>query len=128
MTRRRLTDEERRQSRIKTTRGLILTRGLSGLLNNTKWFEIFDWIDGPRMEFEIKLLSESSPRQSNSIRELESTAVLVDDDGDFIEFLEIESLSFNINSKSIEYLKTLGVEYYIQADEVAIPGYKGIIQ
>jgi hypothetical protein len=90
-----LKTEEIRQSRIKQTRALIETKGLSGLFNNTKWLEVFEWIDDSRMAFDIKLLSEDNIRHCDFIRELENTSVLIDDTGDFIEFLEIELLKLN---------------------------------
>ena len=119
-----MTNEQRRQSRIKQTKDLILTKRLSGLLNNTKWHEIFEWIEGSRIEFEIKLLSETEPRHIDFIRELEDSSVLLDDKGDFVEFLEIESLTIKNDEKSIEYLDNLRVEYTDHADDLTILGYR----
>jgi hypothetical protein len=124
MTREPLTTEQRRQSRIKQTKDLILAERLSGLLNNTKWHEIFEWIEESRTEFEIKLLSETEPLHSDFIRELEDSSVLVDDKGGFVEFLEIESVTIKNDKKSIEYLDNLRVEYTAHADDLTILGYR----
>jgi|GEM_PF-2458542 len=124
MTRRPLTAEEKRQSRIKLTRELIRAKRLSGLLNNTKWFEIFEWISNSRIGFEIKLLSGTESRHCDFIRELENTSILVDNTGDFIEFLEIESLRFKSSKEAAEYLDSLRVEYVDEDDDLIIMGYR----
>lgn len=96
--------EERRLSRIKQTRELIQAKGLSGLFNNTKWVEVFEWIDDSRMPFDIKLLSEDKIRHYDFIRELETTSVLIDDTGVFIEFFEIELLKFKRGDTGLSIL------------------------
>jgi hypothetical protein len=93
-------------------------------LNNTKWSKIFEWIEDSRLEFEIKLLSETNPRHCDFIKELADNSVLVDNSGDFVEFLEIESLTLKRGKKSIEFLDSLGVEYLDKADNLMIAGYR----
>jgi len=124
MKSRALRTEERRQSRIKQTTELIRTAGLSGLFNNIKWFEIFEWIEESRMVFDIKLLSEDKLRHCDFIRELEDTSVLVDDTGDFIEFLEVELLKLKRDDKLTKHLDNLRVEYVDTNDDLIILGYR----
>ena len=125
LTGRLLEAEEKRLSRIKQTRELIRTKGLSGQLNNTKWRELFDRVEDLRLIFEIKLLSENNLRHCTFIRELENTSILIDDNGDFIEFLEIELVKFKKDNKLTEHLNNLKVEYFDKADDLIIQGYAG---
>jgi hypothetical protein len=115
---------ERRQSRINRTRELILTKGLSGLLNNVKWFKIFEYFEDSRTTFDIKLLSEDNLRHSDSILELENTSVLVDNTGDFIDFLEIEFLRIRKEDTLAKHLDELKVDYFEEADNLIIQGYR----
>lgn len=115
---------ERRQSRINRTRELIRTKGLSGLLNNTKWFEIFDHLENARTAFDIKLLSEDHLRHADFILELENTSVLVDNTGDFIDFLEIEFLKIRKNDTLAKHLDNLKVDNFDEADNIIIQGYR----
>lgn len=115
---------ERRQSRINRTRELIRTKGLSGLLNNTKWFEIFDHLENARTTFDIKLLSEDHLRHADFILELENTSVLVDNTGDFIDFLEIEFLKIRKNDTLAKHLDNLKVDNFDEADNIIIQGYR----
>ena len=114
-------NNEKRQSRIRQTRELIRKRRLSGLLNNTKWHEVFEWVASSRIQFDVKLLSENTLRHCDFIRELESSSILIDNTGDFIEFFEIESAIFDNNVA--KYLDSLGISYIDNANQLIVPGY-----
>lgn len=115
---------ERRQSRINRTKELIRTKRLSGLLNNTKWFEVFEHLEDSRIAFDIKLLSEDTLRHCDSILELENTSVLVDNTGDFTDFLEIEILKVRKDDTLAKLLDDLNVDYFDEADDLIIQGYR----
>lgn len=125
MTCRDLKTKEKRQSRINQARELIRITKLSGLFNNTKWFKLFEWLDDSRMVFDIKLLSENKLRHCDFIRELEDTSVLVDDTGDFVEFIEIELLKFKMDDTLTMYLDNSNIEYIVSAEDLIIQGYRG---
>lgn len=113
-----------RNSRGELTRELIRKNGLSGRLNNTKWHEILEWIDESRLSFDIKLLSELNFRYCDFIRELEKTSVLLDESGDFIEFLEIEFLKLEKNENVVNHLEILGKDHIEEIEWVIIQGYR----
>jgi hypothetical protein len=116
---------ERRQSRINRTRELILAKGLSGLLNNTKWLEIFEHLENERTAFDIKLLSEDHLRHADFILELENTSVLVDNTGDFVDFLEIEFLRIRKDDTFVKHLDNLEVDHLDEAENlIIIQGYR----
>jgi hypothetical protein len=123
MSNSRYTREQKRISRVTQTRNLIVTKGLSGLLNNTKWYQIFEWIEQARISFDIKLLSEVDSRHCSFIKELEDTSILADDKGDFVEFLEIESLTFKRDKKLVDLLDKLGAVYLSETDNITVRGY-----
>jgi hypothetical protein len=116
---------ERRQSRINRTRELILAKGLSGLLNNKKWLEIFEHLENERTAFDIKLLSEDHLRHADFILELENTSVLVDNTGDFVDFLEIEFLRIRKDDTFVKHLDNLEVDHLDEAENlIIIQGYR----
>lgn len=77
------------------------------------------------MVFDIKLLSENKLRHCDFIRELEDTSVLVDDTGDFVEFIEIELLKFKMDDTLTMYLDNSNIEYIVSAEDLIIQGYRG---
>lgn len=124
MTSKPLTQEKVRQSRIRLTKELIQTKNLSGLLNNTKWFEIFECFENSKTTFDLKLLPEDKLRHCDFILELEDTSVLLDNSGDFIDFVEIELVKFKKDPKLTKDLDNLRIEYSADAEYLIIQGYR----
>ena len=119
-----LRKKEKRDSRIKETRNLILSKSLSSIMNNHKWYRIFELIEQHRSEFEIKTLMSSEHKKADHIFELEKSSILFDNSGDFIEFLEIEQLSLKNTSELKSELEKLNVEFFKQAGFIKINGYR----
>lgn len=116
--------EEIRQSRIKQTKRLILEHNFAGLLNNQKWFRIFDWLNMNSIDFHLKTLNSSDKVICKFIRELEKSSILIDDSGNFIEFLEIESITIKKTDKILFLLKELNVDYSACGSCIDINGYR----
>jgi hypothetical protein len=115
---------EIRKSRLNQTKQYILSNSISGVLNNQKWHNIFDRLDDNKKEFLIKTLLSGQEKNCKWIRELEKTAILIDDFGDFTEFLEIERLIICKSRELIEFLDSSNIEYYRIEENIEIYGYK----
>lgn len=115
---------EQRESRLKTTRQFILAKNLSGLLNNHKWFEIFDWLQSEKNILEIKLLLSGNTIAFNTIYELESSSLLIDHSGNFIEFFEIEFLFISKSNEVEKFLSEQKIDYSIHSEKIRIDGYR----
>lgn len=85
---------EKKNSRLKNTQAFIHNNHLSGLLNNHKWQEIFDWIHSQKIPFEYKTLLSADVNACNYILENECYSVLLTYDGNFIDFFEFEFVKF----------------------------------
>jgi len=119
-----LREKEKRDSRIKETRNFIFKNTSSSLLNNQKWYLIFEWIEKNNSDFELKTLLSSDFRKSKNILELENNSLLIDNSGDFIDFLELETLILK-NSKNIKSeLDRLNVEFVELPNQIEINGYR----
>jgi len=116
--------EEKRNSRIKEAKKVILNNNLSGILNNTKWYKLFSLLEENEIAFEVYLITESSYRRCDLIRELEDTSILIDNSGDFIEFTEIMSVQFANTESNISLLENLNFGEYIQKGKIVIEGYR----
>ena len=114
---------EKRSSKLKSTKRLILNNGLTGLLNNQKWHEIFETIEWQSIPFEVKTLLADDYKSCNDIRELESTSLLMDDSGDFIEFFEIERIRFKRKTELEFLLEELKVNFSVENGWVEVFGY-----
>jgi len=119
-----LRSKEKRDSRIKETRNFILEKTNGSLLNNQKWYRIFEWIEQHQSEFELKTLVSSEYKKADHIFELEKSSILIDNSGDFIEFLELEQLILKNTSELKTELEKLNVEFFEQADFIKINGYR----
>jgi hypothetical protein len=115
--------QEKRLSRLKITKNLILNNSFTGLLNNQKWIKIFEVIDINNIDFEIKTLLSENYKTCNFIRELENTSLLIDDSGDFIEFFEIDRLKTKKNNDLITLLDEIKAKYTDQNGLIEIEGY-----
>ncbi len=115
--------KEPRLSRIKRAKDWILLNTTASLMNNQKWYRLFLWLENHRLEFELKTLPEYHKRSCDMIRELETTSILIDAAGDFIEFLEIESIAINKSDELIRALKEQRVEFHDHLLKIEINGY-----
>lgn len=115
---------EKRESRIKETRNFIDEKTNGSLMNNQKWLRLFELIEQHNSEFEIKTLLASGIRKADQILELESSSLLIDNSGDFIEFLEIELLVLKNTSDLKSELEKLKVEFTERADFIELHGYR----
>lgn len=116
-------EQEKRLSRLKITKNLILNNSFAGLLNNQKWGRIFAVLDFTNTEFEIKTLLSENYRTCSLIRELETTSLLIDDSGDFIEFLEIDRLKTKKVNELITLLDEMKIKYTDRNERIEIEGY-----
>lgn len=117
-------NQEKRLSRLKITKNLILSDSITGLLNNQKWIKIFEIIDIHRAGFEIKTLLSENYIGCSFIREPEKTSLLIDDSGDFIEFFEIYRLKTKKTNELITLFDKIKVKYIDLNDLIEIEGYK----
>lgn len=115
-----------RDSIIKETRNLIISNNLSGLMNNQKWINVFEWIEINRVEFEIKtlLFSNISNTKINKIFELDEKSLLLDNSGNFIDFLEIEFIKLEKTPQTIEALNCFNIEFIEENNKLKIQGYR----
>jgi len=119
-----LRNKEKRDSRIKGTRNFILKYTTGSLMNNQKWYRIFEWIEQNNSEFELKTLLSSDIKKSNVILELENSSILIDNSGNFIDFLELEQLTLKNTAVLKAQLNKLNVGFIEQSDEIEIKGYR----
>ena len=93
-------------------------------MNNQKWYRIFEWIEQNNSEFELKTLLSSDIKKSNVILELENSSILIDNSGNFIDFLELEQLTLKNTAVLKAQLNKLNVGFIEQSDEIEIKGYR----
>lgn len=116
--------KEIRDSRIKETRNFIRSKSFSSLMNNHKWFQIFELIEEHQSEFELKTLLSSEIRKADSIHELEKSSILIDNSGEFIEFLELEQIVVKRTLELKSELDKLNVDFYEEMNNIKIQGYR----
>lgn len=116
-------EQEKRLSRLKITKNLILDNSFIGLLNNQKWFRIFEVLDAINIEFNVKTLDSENYKTCTSIRELEQNSLLIDDSGNFIEFFEIEKLKFKKINQLITLIGEMKLDYTDIEETIEINGY-----
>ena len=115
--------KEIRDSRIKETRNFIRSKSFSSLMNNHKWFQIFELIEEQQSEFELKTVRSFEIRKADSILELEKSSILIDNSGEFIEFLELEQITLKNTAELKSELNNLNVDFYEESDKIKICGY-----
>ncbi len=116
--------KEIQDSRIKETQNFIRSKSLSSLMNNHKWFQIFELIEKHQFEFELKTLLSSKIRKNDSILELEKSSILIDNSGEFIEFLELEQIVVKSTLEFKSELDKLNVDFYEEMNNIKIQGYR----
>ena len=114
---------EKRESRIKVSKSLILSQTSESLMNNQKWFRVFEWLETSGANFELKTLLSESKRKVNQIYELENTSILIDNSGDFIEFLEIEKLYIDLKKELKSFLDNQNIKFHEVSNQIIIFGY-----
>jgi hypothetical protein len=119
-----LRKKQKRDSRIKETRNFILKHTSRSLMNNQKWYRVFELVEQNHSEFELKTLLSSDIKISNNILELENNSVLIDNSGNFIDFLELEKLTLKSTSELETQLKELNVDFTEQSGKIEISGYR----
>lgn len=117
-------DREKYDSRIKQTRAYILDNNLSGLLNNQKWQKIFEWVERNQTPFTLTTLLNSNEQTCTFIRELENNSILIDDSGQFIDFLEINKLTVSKSLSLTSFLAESSIDYADNDKTTVIIGYR----
>lgn len=112
------------ETRIRKALQYAAVHNLGSLMNNIKWFRLFEWIELQQCTFSVRLLVDGSIITSSLVLELEKDAVLIDYSGKFIGFAEIASISLPVSTP----LRNLPEEMKIELDETAntivIYGYR----
>jgi hypothetical protein len=106
------------------TKEFALINTTARLLNNHKWYSIFDRLDDINSVFELKILLSNDIKICHHIQELEKTSILIDDSGDYIEFLEIDRLRIKKTNELMTFLEELNVEFIEQEEYIDIEGYR----
>ncbi len=120
----KLRNKEKRESRIKETQNFILSKTYGSLMNNRKWYRIFEWIELNKIRFKLKTLLSPEFRNVDQIFELESNSVLIEDSGNFIEYLELEEIILEKRSEIKSLLEKLNVEFIEELNSIRILGYR----
>ncbi|HPE56461.1 MAG TPA: hypothetical protein P5514_01335 [Bacteroidales bacterium] len=116
--------QEKLASRIKTTKAFIVSNNLTGLLNNQKWFNLFEFIEDCNLSFQMKLLNSDEIIHIAQIFELEKTAILIDLKGNFVIFLEIEKISIPRSVDIHDFLSQKKFEFNPLENVIEIIGYR----
>jgi len=116
--------QEKLASRIKTTKAFIASNNLTGLLNNQKWFNLFEFIEDCNLSFQMKLLNSDEIINVVQIFELEKTAILIDFKGNFVMFLEIDKITIPGTMELQKYLNQERFEYVSLENVFEIFGYR----
>ena len=114
---------KKRESKIKETRNFIIKSKYSGLLNNQKWYRVFEWIELNNQEFEFKTLLSPDLKKTEYILELEKTSLLMNSSNHFISFLELEKLILKNSEELKSELKNIGVGFIEKTNTIVIFGY-----
>lgn len=102
----------------------IFSNAFTGLLNNQKWFKIFDWLNDNNIDFKVKILLSNKNSVCRQIREIERTSILFDFSNDFVEFLEIDRVTIVKTNELLYLLHQLKVDWIDRIDFIDIEGYK----
>ncbi|MDN5205452.1 hypothetical protein QQ008_28980 [Fulvivirgaceae bacterium BMA10] len=93
-------------------------------MNNIKWLEVFDWLQNENISFQLKTLLSIEQSYCDFIRELESTSILIDDSGDFTEFLEIEFVRTDSSDALLKFLLGSKISFNQTENRIQINGYE----
>ena len=117
-------EKEKLESRIKISKDFIQRNTSVSYMNNTKWFELFEYFEEFKIEFKLKTILSEELFLCKNIIELESTSILIDYSENFIEFLEIESVIINNSSDTIKFLKNNNTKFTIKDSSIEVLGYQ----
>jgi len=115
---------DKRAARIKQAKVLIHQKSKSSLMNNVKWQALFEILEFREVPFHLKRINGYDLKACSFIRELESSAILIDDSGDFTEFLEIEEVLIAKDLDLITELESIGVYHELRDQQICILGYQ----
>jgi hypothetical protein len=115
--------EDPLESRIDKALKYAVAHNLSSLMNNTKWYKVFEFISHPKTMFEIELLGTGERRSSDWILELEGAMVMVDYGG-FITFAEIHKLRLPVRDDLRGFLEETQLAYEEDNEQLVIYGYR----
>ncbi|MEN5197524.1 hypothetical protein [Sphingobacterium faecium] len=96
----------------------------SGLLNNIKWFNLFELLEALVLQFSLKRLNHQIEIEITFIRELESDCLIIDDKNGFIKFLDIEKITFLGNESLVSFLEDKNYPFDTDQDSITIYGYR----
>lgn len=116
-------EKEKKLAKLEKVKALISHKGYNRILDDQKWFSIFEIIDNKRIVFKIKLIIDSDTFYCDFIRELDKHCVLVDDSGRFIKYFEIEYIGINQDRAMIDFLENQKIEYSFDGRMIKISGY-----
>ena len=114
---------EKRDSRIKEVRNYISNTSLSSLMNNVKWFKVLEEVEFRDVTFKMKLLLNSETIEVNQIFEIEESSILINNNGEFIEFMEIESIEVPRSIEFKSFCNRMKLLYSEKMDHIQINGY-----
>ena len=115
--------KEKRDSRIKEVKNYISNTSLSSLMNNVKWFKVLEEVEFRDVTFKMKLLLNSETIEVDQIFELEESSILINNNGEFIEFMEIESIEVPRSIEFKSFCNRMKLLYSEKMDHIQINGY-----
>ncbi len=116
-------EKQKNLSRLKRVKKIILEKGFYGVLNNQKWFAIFEIIEKNNISFKIKLVDVEREKYCEFIIELESTSLLINNFRNYIEFFEIEYIELHKNNEMLNFLNSKKTNYVENNNKIKILGY-----
>lgn len=115
--------EDPPESRINKALKYAAAHNLSSLMNNTKWYKVFEFISYPKTMFEIELLGTGERRRNNWILELEEAMVMVDYGG-FITYAEIHKLYLPVRDDLRGFLEETQLACEEDNEQLVVYGYR----
>lgn len=92
-------------------------------MNNSRWRKLFLILREHSLTFRLKTLISESIITAQQIYEIEQTAVLVDNNGDFIEFFEVEKIILPNKPAVTKLLSSAHIRFTERDEVIEIPGY-----
>lgn len=96
----------------------------SGLLNNIKWFKLFDLLETLGLEFSLNIMNPERKIYTTFIRELESDCLIADDKNGFIKFLDIKNLMVSKHALLIHFLEDQNYPFAMDQTSITVYGYR----
>jgi len=102
----------------------MTTNNKTGLLNNSKWYNLFKLSDDLSMDLVLKQLNNQNEIYCDFIRELEKDCLMIDDKSGFIKFVDIEKITLKTNLELIAFLDKKNYSFDAEHDSIDVYGYK----